>query len=182
MTHSNGTQESRSALPLPIQRIIEAVENVFGDDLKRIGHAFSVFRYAQELLRQESGDADVVLAAALLHDIGIHEAERKYGSSAGHYQEVEGPPIAATIMADIGVDRSVIEHVCRIIGNHHSGKNIDTPEFRIIWDADWLVNIPDEFPGLDRTKLQGKIDRLFRTETGKMKAYRLYIDNEPDSM
>ena len=167
--------------PHSIQRIIEAVKNVFGDDRKRIDHAFSVFRYAQELLESEEGDEEIVLAAALLHDIGIHEAERKYGSSAGHYQEIEGPPIAEKIMTAIGLDISVIDHVSRIIANHHTGKNIDTPEFRIIWDADWLVNIPDEFPGLDREKMRSTIERLFRTETGKKKAYSMYIDNEPDS-
>ena len=29
--------------------------------------------------------------AAVVHDIGILTAERKYGSSAGKYQELEGP-------------------------------------------------------------------------------------------
>ncbi|MDP2983335.1 MAG: HD domain-containing protein [Candidatus Latescibacter sp.] len=174
MTHSSGTHESRTDSPPTIQGIIEAVKNEFGDDRKRIDHALSVFRYAQELLEKESGDKDVVYAAALLHDIGIHDAERKYGSAAGHYQEIEGPPIAKKIMANLGIDRSVIDRVCTIIGNHHSVRGIDTPEFRIIWDADWLVNIPDEFPGLEKEKLQNTIERLFRTETGKKKAYRLY--------
>ena len=86
--------------PHSIPRIIEAVKNVFGDDRKRIDHAFSVFRYAQELLKSEEGDEEIVLAATLIHDIGIHEAERKYGSSAGCYQEIEGPPIAESQPGD----------------------------------------------------------------------------------
>ena len=46
----------------------------------------------------------VVRAAAVLHDIGIREAERKHGSSAGKYQEVEGPPIARRILEKLSVD------------------------------------------------------------------------------
>ena len=38
-----------------------------------------------------------------MHDIGIHEAERKYNSSAGNYQELEGPAIAADILSDYGL-------------------------------------------------------------------------------
>ncbi|MHB9030848.1 MAG: HD domain-containing protein [Candidatus Latescibacterota bacterium] len=171
-----GTHGNRSHTSIPLQSVIEEVKNVFGDDWKRIDHALSVFKYAQELLQGEEGDAEIVLVAALLHDIGIHEAERKYGSSAGHYQELEGPPIANGIMTNMGFDKTVIDHVCRIIGSHHSAKDIDTPEFRIIWDADWLVNIPDEFPDFDKENLQKTIERLFKTETGKKKAYCLYID------
>ena len=40
----------------------------------------------------------MVISAAILHDIGIHKAEEKYKSSAGNYQEIEGPPIAKAIM------------------------------------------------------------------------------------
>ena len=46
----------------------------------------------------------MVRAAAILHDIGIHEAERKHGSSSGRLQELEGPPIARAILEASNVD------------------------------------------------------------------------------
>ena len=114
--------------------------------------------------------------AAVLHDIGIHEAERVHGSSAGRYQEIEGPPIARGIMEQLGLDKGTVEHVCRIVGSHHSARDIDTPEFRIVWDADWLVNIPDERPDASPDELAGFIERTLKTQTGKQMARELYVE------
>ncbi|UCD83607.1 MAG: HD domain-containing protein [Deltaproteobacteria bacterium] len=157
-----------------VDRLIAAMKKEFGDDQKCITHALSVLERAQELLREEGGDPRVVLTAAVLHDIGIQEAEKKHGSPAGKYQEIEGPPIAQRIMEELNLDKDTIEHVSRIIGNHHSVKDIDTPEFRIVWDADWLVNIPDEFPDADSNELSSKIEKIFKTGSGKKKAYEMY--------
>lgn len=156
-----------------VDQLIAAMKGVFGDDTKRIDHAFAVLRRAQEIIRQEQADPRVVMAAAILHDIGIKEAEKKHGSSAGKYQETEGPPIARRIMEELGLDEATIDHVVKIVANLHSAKGIDTPEFRIIWDADRLVNLPFEFPDADRDSLRKKIEEIFKTAAGKKKAYEL---------
>jgi hypothetical protein len=127
-------------------------------------------------MSKESGDPKVVIAAALLHDIGIPNAERKYNSSCGRYQELEGPPVARKILEDLGIGHNISEHVCRIIANHHSGKNIDTPEFRIIWDADFLVNIPEEFDISDKAKISDLVGKVFRTETGRKLAKENFLN------
>ena len=49
----------------------------FGCDRKRINHAQEVLKRAKELLEREGGDNDVVVASAILHDIGLKECERK---------------------------------------------------------------------------------------------------------
>ncbi len=161
-----------------VDQLEAAMRGVFRDDNKRIDHALQVLSHAREILKQEEASPKVVLAAAILHDIGIHEAEKKHGSNAGMYQEIEGPPIAREIMEDLGLDKDTIEHVCRIIANHHSAKDIDTPEFRVLWDADWLVNIPEAFPDGKREKLGQKMDSIFKTETGRRRAYELYIQDQ----
>ena len=51
-------------------------------------------------------------------------------------------------------------------------KDIDTPEFRIIWDADWLVNIPDEYPDASREKLSELIEKIFKSAEGKQLAMK----------
>lgn len=109
----------------------------------------------------------MVRVSAILHDIGIPESERKYNSSAGKYQEIEGPPIAKRIMEELSLDESVIGHVCDIIGSHHSAGRIDTPEFRILWDADWLVNIAEERASRS----------VFKTATGLRIATELNLGN-----
>ena len=148
------------------ERIINEMKDVFGDDQPRIDHALKVLEYAETIVRSEPGSPGVVVAAAILHDIGIHEAERKHGSSAGRFQEIEGPPVARDILERLGLSADDVDHICRIIGSHHSAGDIDTPEFRIIWDADWLVNLPDEYPEMDEAKRADKIRAIFRTPAG----------------
>ena len=140
---------------------------VFGSDQKRVNHALQVLSYAEQILRAEGGDELIVQAAAILHDIGIIQAERKHGSSAGRYQEIEGPPIAREILQDLDFDPAPIDHICRIIANHHSAREIDTLEFRIIWDADWIVNIPEEWPSKTPQQIHDSIEKTFRTPTGR---------------
>ena len=147
--------------------LIREMKNIFGDDRKRINHALAVLNYARQIQTVEGGNRLIVEAAAILHDIGIHEAERKYSSSAGNYQEIEGPPIARKILSKSAISDTMIEHICKIIANHHSAKDIDTQEFRIIWDADWLVNIPEEFANIDEDKLKHLITKIFKTNTGR---------------
>jgi predicted hydrolase (HD superfamily) len=156
-------------------RLIAAMREVFGADQRRIDHALAVLGHAEAILAAEGGDAEVVTAAAILHDIGIQQAEQRHGSPAAHWQELEGPPIARDILRRLDVSPEIIEHVCRIVANHHSARDIDTPEFRIIWDADWIVNLPDLPAGADRAKLQETIRRVFKTPAGRERAGELYL-------
>jgi len=165
-----------------LDQLIAAMKGVFKTDQKRITHALKVLDWAQRILVAEGGaDPKVVLAAAVLHDIGIHEAKRKHGASAGRFQELEGPPIAEPLMRESGLDDESIEHVKKIIANHHSARDIDTPEFRIIWDADWLVNLPDAFPDKDGDSLARSIEKIFKTGTGKNLAQTFYLESSPDA-
>jgi hypothetical protein len=164
-----------SSYALNAENILNAMRNYLGDDERRKNHAEAVFDYACTIQKQEGGDICVVMAAAALHDIGIHEAERKYNSAAGNYQEIEGPPIARDILKKFDVNSEQIEHICKIIANHHSARDIDTVEFRAIWDADWLVNIPDEFDLNDKDKINKLINRNIKTDTGKKLSQKFFI-------
>jgi hypothetical protein len=166
---------ARNEADIMQERLIREMKNIFGDDQKRIDHALAALNYAEQILSTEGGDPLVVKAAAILHDIGIHEAERKYNSSAGKYQEIEGPPIARKVLSRYGLKNETIKHICDIIASHHSAKDIDTTEFRIIWDADWLVNIPVKFPNIAREKLQKLIDKVFKTCRGQQIAVKLFL-------
>ncbi len=147
-------------------RLIGAMKAEFGTDRKRIEHALAVLAAAEEIQRAEGGSPVIVKAAAILHDIGIQAAERTHSSSAAPFQELEGPPIARHILETLELGTEIQDHVCRIVGSHHSAKDIDTLEFRIVWDADWLVNFPDVYPGLDPAAAEARLRELLRTPTG----------------
>ncbi len=157
-------------------KLIDEMKKVFDRDTKRIEHALAVLDFAEKIQAIEGGDALVVRASAILHDIGIHEAERKYGSSAGKYQEIEGPPIAEQILERNSIPTETIEHICRIVANHHSAKDIDTVEFRIIWDADNLVNLSEELKDVSKKQVQQIIDKVFKTNTGHMIAEKRLLE------
>jgi HD superfamily phosphodiesterase len=159
-------------------RLIEDMKKIFGDDRKRINHALEVLKYAEQIQLVEGGDPLVVKAATILHDIGIHEAQNKHGSTAGNFQEIEGPPIAKEILVKHGIEAGLVEHVCEIIGKHHSAKNIDTTEFRIVWDADCLVNIGEQLENADEGKRKELIDSTFKTQKGQQLATELFVDSQ----
>jgi hypothetical protein len=156
-------------------RLIEEMKNVFGGDRRRIEHALSVLDHAERIREVEGGSPLVVKAAAILHDIGIHEAQRKHDSPADRYQEIEGPPIARDILTRCGISGSDIDNICKIVGSHYSGKDIDTLEFRVVWDADWLVNIPAELPNPTTEQLEELVGKVFKTPTGRKIATELFV-------
>ena len=91
---------------------------------------------------------------------------------------MQGPPIARRIMVGLGLDEETIEHVCRIVGSHHSAGDIDTQEFRIVWDADRLVNMGDAFGGDSEGAVREKIDRIFRTSAGRELAHARMVEEQ----
>lgn len=159
--------------------LVMRMRETFGEDHRRIAHALAVLQRAEQIYVTESQtdsiDAEVVVAAAILHDIGIHAAEKKHGSAGGNFQELEGPPIARKILAETDLSEDAVEHICRIIANHHSARDIDTPEFRILWDADWLVNIPEECDLSDTPRVRKLVETIFKTASGKAIAQGLYL-------
>ena len=156
-------------------QLMRAMESYFDGDTKRINHAYRVTEYAEELLKLEGGDYTVVIGASVLHDIGIHLAYEKYGSTSGKHQEKEGPPIARRILTRLGFEQEQIEEICKIIAHHHSPGEVATKNFGILYDADWLVNLRDEYNIQDRGKLHNIIDTVFLTQSGKTLAREIYI-------
>lgn len=156
--------------------LIFEMERYFGSDQKRIIHAKKVLDFAEQLLdKEKKADRLIVIAASLLHDIGIHKAEEKYGSPAGHFQEQEGPPIARSIMEKLRFKAEVIDEVCLIIANHHSPGKVNTLNFKVLYDADWLVNLKDEFDTSDKEKMSKIINEVFLTESAKLLAKDIYV-------
>ena len=74
----------------------------------------------------------------------------------------------------MGVDAAATDHICDIIAHHHNGQ-MDTPEFSVIWDADWLVNLPGTHPNGDKEELAAAITKIFRTPTGRAIAEELFL-------
>ena len=159
------------------EKLLKEIEEYFGADIKRINHAKNVMCFAEEILKQEKADFHIIIPASILHDVGIKIAEEKYGSSAGHYQEKEGPEIAKKLLLKLGFKTEDIDEICQIIAHHHSPGKVNTHNFKVLYDADWLVNLKDEVDIKNKDKVKKIIDKVFLTETGKEIAEKIYLSN-----
>lgn len=137
-------------------------------DAKRIQHFLKVHTLAaligkEEKLSEET--QNILEAAAILHDIGIHEAERKYGSTSGKYQEQEGAPLAKAMLEKLGYEGNFVERVCYLVGHHHTYNQVDGQDHQILLEADFLVNAYED--QLSPKAIVSFRDKVFRTASGK---------------
>ena len=148
-------------------RVIEKMISYNGADTRRINHALKVYALTKCIVERETSDAKVILTAEIaagLHDIGIHVCEQKYNSSAGKYQEKEGPAIARELLADMDIENDILERVLYLIAHHHTYKNIDGIDYQALVEADFIVNLEEEKSGEDA--ICAALKNIFKTETG----------------
>ncbi len=161
-------------------RVAVEMKRYFRRDFKRIGHAMRVARYAEQIAKADGGgDLAVILSAAYLHDIGIHEAERKHGSTAARHQEAEGPAIARKILVALSAKPEMIEEVCDIVGHHHHPREEETRNFEVVYDADLIANLEEKQKenGMDPDRLEKIIRESFLTRGGRTVAAKVLQHN-----
>ena len=153
-------------------RVAIEMKRYFKADFKRIGHATRVARYAERIGKKEAGNLAVILSAAYLHDIGIHEAEKKHNSTAARYQELEGPPIARSILEKLGANEELTDEVCDIVGHHHSPREDESINFKVLYDADLIANLEDKKKekNTKKERLEKVIETSFMTDGGREEA------------
>ena len=151
-----------------IDQLLIAMMEYEDKDVKRIQHFLKVYEFARLIGRMEGLSANVqetLEAAAAVHDIGIHPAERKYGHCDGPLQEQEGPPLARELLARLGWEETVLERVAWLVGRHHTYTDIDGADYQILVEADFLVNL---FESNHPAETQREVyRRIFKTEGGK---------------
>lgn len=144
-------------------------------DAKRIQHLMKVHRFAQLIGRMEGLDDHtqmVLECAALVHDIGIRPAEAKYGSCTGKLQEQEGPAYARPMLEELGLAAPDIDRVCYLVGHHHTYTGIDGPDYQILVEADFLVNLYED--GVGEEGIRHARDTIFRTRAGRDLCTEIY--------
>ena len=159
-----------------IDKVMDLAITYNGNDVKRINHLLKVFSFAHHIGKMENCSTQlqtIIDVAALLHDIGIHEAERKYDSSAGKWQEIEGPIVAKDLLKELNLDSAILDRVLFLIGHHHSYEAIDGIDFQILVEADFLVNIFES--GANKDLINDTKEKIFKTKNGTRLLEQLYI-------
>ena len=149
-------------------QLIAAMVDYDHGDPKRIQHFMKVHDFSATIGTLEGLDQQTMFileTAAIVHDIGIHKSEEKYGSSSGHYQEIEGPAEARKLLERVGgYDPQVTDRVCYLVGHHHTYTAIDGMDYQILVEADFLVNLyEDDMPQSAAARVR---DHIFKTKAG----------------
>lgn len=161
-------------------KLIAAMVAYDAGDARRIQHFMKVHDFAATIGVLEGLDEKTLFileTAAIVHDIGIHVSEHKYGSSGGKYQELEGPAEAEKLLKAVGgYSDQQIERVCWLVGHHHTYTHIDGADYQILVEADFLVNIHED--GLNREAAERVEKHIFKTAAGRKLLEEMYLAPE----
>ncbi len=163
---------------LPDRLVMLAIAYDKGD-ARRIQHFVKVHAFARLIAEEEGVDKKTLLvieAAAILHDIGIHECERKYGNCNGKLQEREDPAIALRLMDEAGgFTEDEKRRVSFLIAHHHTYKNIDSIDWQVLVEADFIVNLYEDN---EPKEAAGRVIRnIFRTASGIRLATEMFLED-----
>lgn len=150
-----------------IDKIILKMIKYFDGDAKRINHALKVYSLSKSIGNLEDiGEAkqEILEMSAVLHDIGIKVSEEKYKSSAGKYQEIEGPKVAVDLLEEFNLENEVIDRICFLIAHHHTYSSIDDIDLQILIESDFIVNIFED--QIDTKTVKMVKEKYFRTKAG----------------
>jgi HD superfamily phosphodiesterase len=158
------------------EKIIGEMKEIFKEIPFGIEHTLKVLQNAEDIMKGENikEEKELITIVAILHDIGAVEAQKKYGSIDGAYQEIEGPAVAREILQKVGYDKD-IDRICFIIGNHHTPSKIDKIDFQIQWEADLLENLTVMDIHKQQQEIKKCIDQNFKTNTGRRIAYDRFV-------
>ena len=129
---------------LILANLMRAMIKYDGGDAPRIQHFVKVHDFARMIAIAEGMNEEelfVLEAAAILHDVGIHVSEARYGNCDGKHQEELGPDEARKVLSEVdGFTAAQIERICWLIAHHHTYQDVTSLDHRILLEADFLVN------------------------------------------
>lgn len=151
-----------------INKLAYKMMTYYSGDAKRIQHFTKVHGFAKLIGEMEQLDQEtltLIEVTALVHDIGIKEAEAQFGSSNGKLQEQLGPDLARKLLKELGYSEEKIERVCYVVGHHHTYTDIQGIDYQILVEADFLVNFYED--QLGKEAIKKAYNNIFKTTSGK---------------
>lgn len=158
-----------------INNLLQEMISYYSGDPKRIQHFIKVHSFAKLIGEQEGLDSDtqtVLEIAAIVHDIGIKVAEKKYGKCNGKLQEQEGPAVAYDLLSKLSVSSWMIDRICYLVAHHHTYTNVNGLDYQILLEADFLVNLYED--NVEQEEIEAICNKIFRTSTGKKLCETMY--------
>ena len=117
-----------------LRSLEEQVASIFNNSSQKKywQHTKRVYAYAQSIGRAEGANLDILLPAALLHDIGM-TIDARFPS---HIEKSK--LLGRCILNEVGYDEPSISIIVQVLGSHHPqpGDMLNSLEEKVLYDAD----------------------------------------------
>ena len=138
-----------------------------GGNLHDISHFLKVYAYAKTIGQCEGLDdatQKTLEIAALVHDIACPLCREKYGSAIHKRQEEEGMLLTEAFLQPAGLPQAMVDRIVYLVGHHHTLRDVEGLDYRILLEADFLVNAEES--GYGPETIENGLRLIFRTRTG----------------
>ena len=153
---------------MKISKIMEKMIAFSNGNIHDIDHFVRVWSYAKTIAELEEIDSEtqyILEVAAITHDIACPLCREKYGNTNGKQQEEEGVPLVKEFLSDSEMTEVQIDRVAFLVGHHHTFTGIDSLDWQILIEADYIANATEN--GYSETNVSNFIQKIMKTDSGK---------------
>ena len=163
---------------LVISSAILKMTEFYNGNMHDINHFLKVWAFAKTIGEQEKLDSDTqqtLELAAVVHDIACPLCREKYGNTVGKNQENESPPLIYEFFAQMPVGKEKVERILWLVSHHHTYTAVDSIDYQILLEADFLVNADES--RYSKNAIKNAEQRIFHTDTGIRLLNSIYLSN-----
>lgn len=146
-----------------IAKMIDFYQGNVGD----INHFLKVYAFASAIGRLEAlpeAEQETLELAAIVHDIACPLCREKYGDTDGKHQEMESEALLKKFLEEFHLPAEAEERVIYLVTHHHTYTGVDGMDYRILLEADYLVNAGESEKWASR--MEQFRANVFRTASG----------------
>ena len=160
-------------------RLLVAAKIVLKTENSRLERSQEVAELAEEILDGEGGQPKVVFAATILGDLVLDS--QSHGGQADSSGQGDSPSaLVKKVLANLGTEKEVVDHVCQIIEHRINGTTSGDPNNKIVLDALTLADLIEKRALLEQAALERLIEIKLTTETGQRLARDRLLSNEEE--
>lgn len=149
------------------EKIINKMIDFYRGNKSDVRHFLKVYAYAQTIGRLEALDKDTqdtLEIAAIVHDIACPVCREKYGNTNGKHQEEESEALLRIFLSEFSLPSGMEERIIYLVTHHHTYTDVDGMDYRILLEADYLVNADESQYTEEAIRKFRK--NVFRTQSG----------------
>ncbi len=159
-------------------KLIRKMIDFYQGNKHDVAHFMKVYAYAETIGLSEGLDErtqKTLEYAAIVHDIACPICRVKYGNTNGKYQEAESEALLIPFLEEFDMDDEMKDRIIYLVSHHHTYTNVDGMDYRILLEADYLVNADES--NYSKESIQAFKKNVFQTKSGIHILDSLYLSD-----